>query len=208
MAPISFFSSMSCRSAVCNFSCLSASCLMIPCSSFSNICIWIANSAALPLFSFKLYSAADNKVSFSVFCFSRLLTIVVSPLTLRSANRMSDWSSPNTCWWSLILSSIVVHSSDNIRRYSSVVLCRAPVSDMLVPLDIPHFVLTSAKKSVWSCFILALYSNLSLPAKISLYAKRLSLIGRSVQWICGFNSSRCTMNAAMFCSPYLPQTNE
>ena len=51
-------------------------------------------------------------------------------------------------------------------------------------------------------------TNLSLPAKISLYAKRLSLIGRSVQWICGFNSSRCTMNAAMFCSPYLPQTNE
>lgn len=96
-------------------------------------------------------------------------------------------------------SSIVVHSSDSIRRYSSVVLCRAPVSAILLPLDIPHFELTSVKKSVCNCFILALYSNLSFPAKISLYAKRPSFIGRSVQCTCGFNSSRCTMKAAMFC---------
>ena len=53
----------------------------------------------------------------------------------------------------------------------------------------------------------SLYSNLSLPANISLYAKRPSLIGRSVQCTCGFNSSRCTTKAAMFCSPYLPLTN-
>ena len=144
MASIFSLSSESCRSAVCSFSCLSANLFWIAASSFSSFSFSADKVCASPFRASISFLSADNWASFSACSFFKFSTIEVKPLTLRSAIRMSEWREERTCWWRLIFSSIVEHSSDSIRRYSSVLRCFFPVSETLEPLDMPHLLLTSA----------------------------------------------------------------
>ena len=136
-------------------------------------------------------SNADNWDSFSAFAFRRLSTIEVKPFTLRSARLISTLRSDSAflCWTTC--SSILVHSSDRYRRYSSVLRCLAPVSETLRPRSSCHFSFTCESSSC-NIFILAENSYLSFPANIFLNANLPSWIGNKVRCICGVVSSRCT----------------
>ena len=86
--------------------------------------------------------------------------------------------------------------------------CRAPVSAILLPLDIPHLVLTSAKKvgmellHPFAVLELVLSGEYLLVRKLAVLDWQKRTVDVRVQLVEMYNE------AAMFCSPYLRLTNE